>query len=111
MTIIDEEKKYRQLKESIKMINSRRSDAEKINLIDESKKNGINEVINRNIIIDNSLKPWMWYLPIKMKSYSLKCRKDTENINPRVPKLSNNRTPILSKCAKCGRKKPRFVKN
>ena len=27
----------------------------------------------------------------KMKSYCLKCRKDTENINPRVPNTSNGR--------------------
>ena len=40
----------------------------------------------------------------------LKCRKDTENINSRVSKTSNNRT-ILSKCAKCGSKKSRFIKN
>ena len=38
------------------MMNSQRSDAEKINLIEEGKKNGINEVIKRNKIIDNSLK-------------------------------------------------------
>ena len=48
---------------------------------------------------------------IKMKSYCLKCKKDTENINPRVSKTSNNRTMILSKCAKCGSKKSRFIKN
>ena len=42
MTIINEEKKYRELKESIRMMNSQRSDAEKINLIEEGKKNGIN---------------------------------------------------------------------
>ena len=47
----------------------------------------------------------------KMKSYCLKWRKDTENINSRVSKASNNRTMILSKCAKCGSKKSRFVKN
>ena len=35
----------------------------------------------------------------KMKSYCLKCRKDTENINPRVSKTSNGRTMVLSKCA------------
>ena len=35
MTIINEEKKYRELKESIRMMNSQRSDAEKINLIEE----------------------------------------------------------------------------
>ena len=57
MTIINEEKKYRELKESIRMMNSQRSDAEKNNLIEEGKKIGINEVIKRNEIINNSLKP------------------------------------------------------
>ena len=38
-TIIDEEKKYREIKELIRMMNSQRSDAEKINLIEEDKKN------------------------------------------------------------------------
>ena len=38
-------------------------------------------------------------------------RKDTENINPRVSKTSNNRTMLLSKCAICGSKKSRFIKN
>ena len=56
MTIINEEKKYRELKESIRMMNSQRSDIEKINLIEEGKKIGINEVIKRNEIINNSLK-------------------------------------------------------
>ena len=46
-----------------------------------------------------------------MKSYCLKCRKDPENINSKVSKKSNNRTMILSKCAKCGSKKSRFNKN
>ena len=46
-----------------------------------------------------------------MKSYCLKCRKDTENINPSVSKTSNGRTMILSKCARCGCKKSRFIKN
>ena len=55
-TIINEEKKYRELKESIRMMNSQRSDAEKVNLIEEGKKIVINEVIKRNEIINNSLK-------------------------------------------------------
>ena len=38
MTIINEEKKYRELKESIRMMNSQRKDFEKINLIKEGKK-------------------------------------------------------------------------
>ena len=46
-----------------------------------------------------------------MKSYYLKCRKDTENIDPRVSGSSNGRAMILSKCAICGSKKPRFIKN
>ena len=45
-----------------------------------------------------------------MKSYCLKCKKDTENINPRVSKTSNGRTMVLSKCAICGSKKSRFIK-
>ena len=46
-----------------------------------------------------------------MKSYCLKCRKDTENINPKVSKTSNNIIMVLSKCAICGSKKSRFIKN
>ena len=38
MTIINEERNYQELKESIRMMNSQRSDTEKINLIEEGKK-------------------------------------------------------------------------
>ena len=56
MTILNEEKKYRELKESIRMMNSQRSDAEKVYFIKKGKKIGLNEVIKRNEIINNSLK-------------------------------------------------------
>ena len=46
-----------------------------------------------------------------MKSYCLKCKQDTENINSKVSKTSNNRTMVLSKWAKCGSKKSKFIKN
>ena len=46
MTIINEEKKCQELKESITMMNSQRSNVEKINLIEEGKKIEINEVIS-----------------------------------------------------------------
>ena len=46
-----------------------------------------------------------------MKSYCLKCREDTENIDWRVSKTSNDRTMVLSKCAICGSKKSRFIEN
>ena len=39
------------------MMNSQRNDTEKINLIEEGEKIGINKVIKRNEIINNSLKP------------------------------------------------------
>ena len=38
MTIINEGKKYRELKESIRMMHSQRSNVEKISLIEEGKK-------------------------------------------------------------------------
>ena len=55
-TIINEEKKYPELKESIRMMNSHSSDAEKVSLIEERKKIDINEGIKCNEIIINSLK-------------------------------------------------------
>ena len=57
MTTINEDKKYRKLKESIIMKNSQRSDVEKTNLVEEGKKIDINEIIKRNEIINNRLKP------------------------------------------------------
>ena len=56
MVIINEEESYRELKESIGMMNSQISDTEKINLIKEGKKIGINEVVKRNEVISNNLK-------------------------------------------------------
>ena len=56
MLILNEQTKYRELKESIRMMNSQRSNAEKVSLIEEGKKIGINELITRNKIINNNLK-------------------------------------------------------
>ena len=53
MTILNEKTKYREFKESIRMMNSQSSDVEKVSLIEEDKKIGINEVIKRNEIINN----------------------------------------------------------
>ena len=46
-----------------------------------------------------------------MKSSCLKCRKDAENINPKVLSTSNGKVMILSKCAICGSKKSRCIKH
>ena len=51
----------------------------------------INEVIKRNEIVNNRLKQLI-HIRIKMKSYCLKCRKNTENINPRLYLLIMSRT-------------------
>ena len=43
-----------------------------------------------------------------MSSYCLKCKKNTETIDPKVSATSNGKTMILSKCAIRGSKK--FIK-
>ena len=55
MTIILEERNYRELKEIIRIMNSQRSDTEKINLIEDGKEIGIDEIIKRNEIINKIL--------------------------------------------------------
>ena len=45
-----------------------------------------------------------------MLSYCLKCRKNTESINRKVIKTTNGKTMIISKCAICGSKKSKFIK-
>ena len=45
-----------------------------------------------------------------MKSYCLKCRRNTESKNPKTVKAKNGRIMILSKCVVCGNKKLRFMK-
>ena len=83
MIILNEQTKFREVKESIRMMNSQRRNVAKVSLIEEGKKD----------------------------RYCLKCKKDTETINLRFSNRTNSRTMILSKCATCGSKKSRFVKN
>ena len=45
-----------------------------------------------------------------MITYCLKCRKDIENIDPKMLQTKNNRLIMQSKCTLCGIKKSRFVK-
>ena len=45
-----------------------------------------------------------------MLSYCLKCKKNSESINPKVSKTTNSKTMILSTCAICGGKKSIFIK-
>ena len=45
-----------------------------------------------------------------MNTYCIKCRKDTENIEPKIVRTKNNRFVMQSKCSICGIRKSRFVK-
>ena len=45
-----------------------------------------------------------------MKTYCIKCRENTENLNSEIFKTKNGRLIMQSKCAECGFKKSRFVK-
>ena len=45
-----------------------------------------------------------------MLSSRLKCRKNTESKNPKVPRTRNGRIMLLLKCAVCDSKKSKFIK-
>ena len=45
-----------------------------------------------------------------MKTYCVKRRKNTKNLNSKIFKIKNARLIMQSKCAECGFKKSRFVK-
>ena len=45
-----------------------------------------------------------------MKTYCVKCRKNTENLNSNIFKTKNGRLIMQSKCTECGFKKSRFMK-
>ena len=84
ITIINEERNYRELKESIRMMKVKKT----------KKYIFINLFKNKTML-----------------SYCLMSKKNTESINPSVSATSNGRTMILSKCAICGSKKSKFIKN
>ena len=45
-----------------------------------------------------------------MKTYCVKCRRDTKNIDPKIVKTKIKRLIMQSKCPICRIKKSRFVK-
>ena len=45
-----------------------------------------------------------------MKTYCLKCKKDTENLNSKIFRTKNNRLIIQSKCNDCRIKNSKYVK-
>ena len=73
------------------MVNSHRSDAEKVNLIEEGKKQVLMKLLSIMKLLLLAILNISMY-KYKMKTYFLKCRKDTENINPKISKTNNGRT-------------------
>ena len=45
-----------------------------------------------------------------MLTYCLKCKKDTECVDSKMLKTKNGRPMLSSKCAACGSKKSKFIK-
>ena len=45
-----------------------------------------------------------------MKTYCVKCRNDTEYIDPKIVRTKNNRLIMQSKCSICGIKKSGHIK-
>ena len=45
-----------------------------------------------------------------MKTYCVKCRRDTKNIDQEMVRTKNNRLIMQAKCSVCAIKKSRFVK-
>ena len=45
-----------------------------------------------------------------MKIYCVKCKRNTENIDPKMVRTKNKRLIMQSQCTDCRNKKPRFIK-
>ena len=45
-----------------------------------------------------------------MNTYCLKCKTNTDNIDPKMFRTKNNRLLMQSKCSVCKNKKSRFIK-
>ena len=45
-----------------------------------------------------------------MKTYCMICKKDTENLDPKIVKTKNGRLLMQSKCTICKIEKSRFIK-
>ena len=51
-----------------------------------------------------------WCYKDKMKTYCVKCKKDTDNIDAKIIRTRNGKLLMQSKCTACGIKKWRFIK-
>ena len=71
---------------------------------EEIKKNVKNDGMSKKLLVNKVIYKEM------MNSYCLVCKRNTENRDSKVVKTKNGRYMLSSKCAVCGSKKSRFVK-
>ena len=95
VTVLKEKDKYEKMKDNLKSENEKH----KIMKLSSIKSKTLKKKLVTNVEYKN-----------KMKTYCVKCRKDTENIDPKMVRTKNNRLVMQSKCSVCRIKKSRFVK-
>ena len=95
VTVLKEKDKYEKMKDNLKNENEKH----KIMKLSSIKSKTLKKKLVTNVEYKN-----------KMKTYCVKCRKDTENIDPKMFRKKKKRLVMQSKCSVCRIKKSRFVK-
>ena len=95
VTVLKEKDKYEKMKDNLKSENEKH----KIMKLSSIKSKTLKKKLVTNVEYKN-----------KMKTYCVKCRKDTENIDPKMFRKKKKRLVMQSKCSVCRIKKSRFVK-
>ena len=96
--LLMKKKNYGEIKESIRLMGTQRSDIENITQLKKIKEWTLIKLLDK----------MQKYKTIS--SYCLRCQKNPENINSRISKIKNDGTVLSSKCAICGGKKSRFIR-
>ena len=60
--------------------------------------------------VESELEIYLQFFKRNMETYSVNCGEDTKNLNSRIFQTKNGRLTMQSKCADCGIKKSRSVK-
>ena len=103
-TIINEEKNYLVLKESIRMMKTQRSDTEKSIWLKKAKERTLMKVLNKMHEYETMLSHCL-----KFKTYGKHKSKTIYDFPKLFLKTTNGKTMLLSKCAKCRSLKSKFI--
>ena len=104
-TLIDEEKNYLVLKESIRMMKTRRSDTEKSIWLKKAKEKTLMILLNKMHEYETMLSHCL-----KFKTYGKHQSKTILEFPKLFFKTTNVKTMLSSKCAKCCSLKSKFIK-